>query len=182
MNFGFDLDKIFINFPPIIPDKVVDFLYKGKANHQLKYRIPSKIEQKIRIITHHPLFRQPITENIDFVRNLALNKKNKHYLISSRFSFLKQRTDNLIKSHRFDKIFDFMYFNYENKQPHQFKHEVMKKLNLDIYVDDDLHLLRYLIDRNPKTKFYWLNKSVKKTLGKNLFAIKRLSEILKQNN
>ncbi|MDP3974456.1 MAG: hypothetical protein Q8P65_00520 [bacterium] len=179
MNIGFDLDKIFINFPPIVPSKIVELLYKGKSNHELKYRIPSRIEQIIRVLSHHPLFRQPIAENINYVKNLALKSKNRHYLISSRFSFLKKRTNDLIRLHHFDKIFHTMYFNYENKQPHQFKNEIMKKLNLDMYVDDDLQLLEYLINKNPNTKFFWLNKKISKPLKKNLFAIKHIAEMIK---
>ena len=70
-----------------------------------------------------------------------------------------------------------MYFNYDNKQPHEFKNEIIKKLNLDVLVDDDLQLLEYLTDKNPKAKFFWLNGKFSKPLKKNLFAIKRLSEL-----
>lgn len=177
MNIGFDLDKIFINFPPLVPTKIIDWLYKGKPNGPLKYRIPSKIEQIIREFSHHPLFRPPIMNNINYIKSLALTSKNKHFLISSRFGFLKKRTDNLIKRYRLDKIFNAMYFNYANKQPHEFKNEIIEKLNLDMYVDDDLELLEYLTDKNPKTKFFWLNNNLNKKLSDNLFAITHLSEI-----
>jgi hypothetical protein len=179
MNIGFDLDKIFINLPPFIPSKVINFFYKAKANHELRYRFPSKIEQMIRIISHHPIFRTPIMENLSYIKNLALENKDKYYLISSRFSFLKNRTTDLIKRHNLDKIFNAMYFNYENKQPHQFKNEIIKKINLDMFVDDDLQLLEYLTDRNSKTKFFWLNNKISKPLRKNLFAIKHISEMFK---
>lgn len=182
MNIGFDLDKIFINFPPLIPEKVIDLLYKDDANHELKYRIPSKLEQTIRILSHHPILRTPITENLNYIKNPNLTNKNKYFLISSRFSFLKKRTTDLIKNYGLDKIFSAMYFNYENKQPHQFKNEVIKKLNLDMFIDDDLQLLEYLIDKNPKTKFFWLNNKISKHLKKNLFAIMHISEMFKRDN
>lgn len=177
MNIGFDLDKIFINTPPFVPGKIIDWLYKGKPNGTLKYRMPSRAEQIIRLFSHYPLFRPPITENINYVKNLALVNTNKYYLISSRFSFLKKRTDDLIKRYRFDKIFNAMYFNYANNQPHKFKDGIIKKLSLDMYIDDDLQLLEYLIDKNPETKFFWLNNKVSKPMGKNLFAIKNISEM-----
>jgi len=179
MNIGFDLDKIFINFPPFVPTKIINWLYKGKPNGSLKYRIPGKAEQIIRLFSHYPLFRPPITENINYVKNLALANINIYYLISSRFSFLEKRTSDLIKLYKLDKIFNAMYFNYSNNQPHQFKNGIIKKLNLDMYVDDDLQLLEYLTDKNPKTKFFWLNNKVSKPMGKNLFAIKNISEMFK---
>ena len=177
MNIGFDLDKIFINFPPLVPSRIIDFFYKEKASRELKYRMPSRAEQIIRIFSHYPLFRPPITKNMDYVKNLALKNNNKYYLISSRFGFLKKRTDKLIKRHNLDKIFNAMYFNYENKQPHLFKNEIIKKLSLDKFVDDDLQLLEYLTGKNPMTKFFWLNKKISKTLKRNLFAIKHISEM-----
>jgi len=179
MNIGFDLDKVFIDFPPLVPGKVIDFLYKEKGNRVLKYRMPSRLEQIVRILSHHPLFRPPIKENLDYVRNLALANKNKYYLISSRFSFLKKRTSDLVKSFGFDKIFNAMYFNYNNKQPHLFKNEIINKLGLDMFIDDDLQLLNYLVEKNPKTKFFWLNNKISEPLKKNLIPIKHIEEIFK---
>lgn len=176
MNIGFDLDKIFINFPPLIPTKIIDWLYKGKPNGTLKYRMPSRAEQIIRIFSHYPLFRPPITKNMNYVKNLALTNTNK-YLISSRFGFLEKRTSDIIKRYKLDKIFNEMYFNYSNNQPHEFKSEIIKKLNLDMYVDDDLQLLEYLSSKNSTTKFFWLNNKASKTLRRNLFGIKNISEM-----
>lgn len=177
MNIGFDLDKVFIDYPPFVPDKLIDNLYKQASNGILLYRIPSRLEQIIRIFSHYPLFRPLITNNMDYVKNLTLTNTNNYYLISSRFSFLEKRTTDLVKRYKLDKIFNTMYFNYSNNQPHHFKNRIIKKLNLDIYVDDDLDLLKYLIDRNPKTKFFWLNKKISKKINNNLFAITDLKEM-----
>jgi hypothetical protein len=174
MKIGFDLDKIFISLPPLIPSRIIDFLYKEEANHELKYRIPSKAEQLFRIFTHHPFFRHPILKNIKYVKKLSLSDKNKYYIVSSRFGFLKKRTYDFIKKNCLDKIFDSIYFNYSNLQPHKFKDKMVKKLNLDLFVDDDLQLLEYLANKNPKTNFFWLNDNISKSLGKNLTAIKSI--------
>jgi hypothetical protein len=177
MNIGFDLDKIFVNLPLCVPSGLIDFFYKEKTDHKLKYRIPSKIEQIFRIFTHHPLFRPPILSNINYLKKLTLTSKDKYYLISSRFNFLKKRTDDLIRRFSLNNIFSSMHFNYSNGQPHEFKDVMIKKLNLDMFVDDDLQLLEYLTERNVKTKFFWLNNKTSKPLKKNLFAIKDISEI-----
>jgi hypothetical protein len=177
MNVGFDLDNIFINTPPIVPGKIIEFFYKEKNNCKLKYRIPSRAEQVIRIFCHYPIFRPPINQNMEYVKDLALANNNKYFLISSRFNFLKKRTDDLIKRYNFNKIFDGMYFNYSDMQPHEFKNKLIIKLNIDIFVDDDLQLLEYLTEKNIKTKFFWLNDKISKPLKKNLFAIKHISEI-----
>jgi hypothetical protein len=71
-----------------------------------------------------------------------------------------------------------MYFNYENKQPHEFKNEVLKKLKLDIYVDDDFSLLRFVAKDNPKTTFYWYNQEQRNgQLPKNIRSVSDLKTI-----
>jgi hypothetical protein len=177
MNIGFDLDKIFIDYPLFVPDVLINTLYKQKSNGVLLYRIPSRVERSLRILTHYPFFRPPIISNIQFVEDLAKSKKHKHYLISSRFSFLKHQTELIVNKYKLGKIFDAMFFNFKDQQPHIFKDQVIKKMKITLYVDDDLPLLEYLADKNPKVRFFWLNTMQNKKLGKNLFAIKNLSEM-----
>ena len=178
MRIGFDLDKIFVDYPPIIPDKIVDRLYKKKTDGKLLYRIPSKPEQIIRRLSHLSFLRPPITENISYLKRIP-KKEHKLYLISSRYDFLKQPTEKLMKKHNFNSIFDAFYFNYNNEQAHHFKSAVLKKLKIDLYVDDDLFLLKHVAKENPKTQFYWLTTSRRKEkLPANIKQIANLTEIL----
>lgn len=78
-----------------------------------------------------------------------------------------------------DQIFDAMYFNFDNKQPHIFKNEILHQLNLNIYVDDDLHLLKYVAKTNKKTAFFWLHPTLSGVhLPKEITQIVELSDIL----
>jgi FMN phosphatase YigB (HAD superfamily) len=179
MKIGFDLDKVFINTPPLIPNAVINKFYKQRDNGVLLYRIPSRSEQLFRKAIHAPFLRQPIQANLAFLKELSNEKKHQLYLISSRFNFLKPETTRLVKKYQLDKIFDELYFNYDNKQPHEFKNEMLKKLKLDIFVDDDLSLVRYVAKNNPKTKFFWYDQQAKgKSVGDNIKAITNLGEIL----
>lgn len=188
MIIGFDFDKIFIDTPPFIPNILVDFLYKGgsyfkrgnKKGH-LHYRYPNSLEQKIRIFSHIPIFRPPLHDNIAALRKLRKENKAKIYLISSRFGFLKKRTQIIIEKYRLDQYFDGTYFNYENKQPHLFKEETIKKLGIEKYVEDDLDLALYLSSKIPELKIYWLGewKNKKVELPANITAIKNLGELEK---
>lgn len=179
MNIGFDLDKIFVEYPPFVPEKVVDFLYKEKSNGVLKYRIPAKPEQFFRLLTHYPFLRKPIRENLTFVKNLKQQNNAKYYLISSRFSFLKKRTEEIVQENNLNLIFDDMFFNFKNQQPHIFKNKIIEKLKLNCYIDDDLALLLFLAKRNLNTKFYWLNKKRVGQLSDNLFTITKLADFLR---
>src|SRR5579885_2610382 len=162
MKLGFDLDKVFIDYPPLIPNWVIDRLYKEKENGELLYRIPGTFEKHIRQLSHLPLFRQPIQKNLHVLESLAKEKKHSLFLISSRFGFLKKQTEYIAKKYHFYDIFTSMHFNFENEQPHFFKDKIIKKLHIDRYVDDDLSLVRFLAKENPKTLFFWLNNSLEK--------------------
>ena len=179
MNIGFDFDKIFIDYPFFIPDFIIDKFYKKKKNGNLFYRIPKRPEQLLRLLIHQPIFRQPIKKNIDFMKTLAAKNTHNYYLISGRFGFLKDKTLALIKKHRIEKLFKDLYFNFENNQTHLFKHQLIQKLKIDRYVDDDFSLLTFLAKKNPKSKFFWLTKNQTKSITKNLAAIRNLSEIFK---
>ncbi|MBI2443103.1 MAG: hypothetical protein HYV40_04330 [Candidatus Levybacteria bacterium] len=177
MNIGFDLDKIFINYPPLIPDRIIDRLYKKKSNGELLYRFPSRPEQILRKLSHMSFLRKEIKKNVSFLQDIA---KEKHtlYLISSRFLFLKPETERLMKRLGFHGIFKTMFFNFENKQPHEFKNEIIKKLQLDIYVDDDFPLLKHVAKQNKNTQFFWLsNRKKPEKLTRNITAISTLSDI-----
>ncbi len=178
MQIGFDLDNIFINTPPIIPHSVIERLYRGKTNGILKYRYPSKTEQLIRILSHSPFFRPAIKKNLSFVKSLSSDAGHSLYLISSRFSFLKKNTEAIVKKQKLEKIFNKLYFNYENQQPHLFKLETIKNLKLDKFVDDDLYLLKYIAGKNNHVKLYWLNKKINKKISNNIHGITSLSDVL----
>ncbi len=177
MRIGFDLDKVFVDFPPFVPDTLIERIYKKKSNGTLLYRIPKKPEQLLRHISHHPFFRPVIKNNLALLENHAKKKQDTFYLISSRFHFLKDRTNRLTEKYKFENLFDAMFFNFENKQPHIFKNEVLRKLKLNRYVDDDLPLLLFLSKKHPYVHFFWLNSKKQEKLGKNLSAIQKLEDI-----
>lgn len=178
MNIGFDLDKVLIDYPPLISPKIIDRLYKKRDNGVLLYKIPGYPEQIIRRVSHFTILRPPIRENMSFLKNIS-KRENKLYLISSRFKFLEKRTLRIIKKHGLDRVFDATYFNFDNMQPHIFKNDVIKKLNLDAYVDDDLSLLKHVAKDNPKTRFFWLNTEGQTgKIDKNIKAITKIEDML----
>ena len=178
MKIGFDFDKIFIDYPPFLPTKLFDKFYKESDNGTLRYRIPGVVEQYLRKLLHLPFMRPPINENLDILKTLA--KKNKElYLISSRFKFLEPETTKLVNQYKLDALFKKMYFNFDNEQPHLFKNRILKQLQLDRYVDDDLSLLKHVAKQNKQTLFFWLNHTSKQnSLPRNIHSITKLKEIL----
>lgn len=189
MRIGFDFDKVFIDYPPLLPPQIIDFLYKGGSyfkktntkNFSPKYRYPGKIEQKLRIFSHYPFLRKPIQENVKALQKIAGSKRNNTYLISSRFSFLKKSTNNIMEKYKLNKYFKEIYFNFDDQQPHLFKEKIIKDLKIEKYVDDDLHLSLYLASKFPHLEIYWITDqfSADIKLPKNVKPIRSLKELVK---
>src|SRR5260221_3171332 len=180
MNIGFDLDKIFIDHPPFIPDCIINKLYKERDNCILLYRIPGVVEQNLRQLSHQSFLRPPIQKNLAFLQRITQEKKYNLYLISSRFGFLKKQTERIRKKHEFDNIFKKLYFNYQNEQPHEFKNRIVKEIKIHKFIDDDLSLIKYLARENPNIIFYWLNNSQERKLADNIFAITDIAKVVRR--
>lgn len=180
MRVGFDLDGIFIGSPPCIPTNLLEWLYRGPQKNGPHYRFPSlKLEQFLRELSHFYLLRPQIAKNTTFVKDLNKNKKHQLYLISSRYKFLEEKTYYLLKKYRLLNIFPSINLNIKNQQPHLFKKDAIHKLKIDLYIDDDLKLLKYLRQACPKTQLFWYNPGKKITNPDGIIIIKKLSEIEK---
>ncbi len=182
-SIGFDFDKIFVDYPPLIPDFIIDKLYK-KKNHKLTYRFPSYFEQQLRIASHIIFLRQPLINNINALSKISGDKNMDIYLISGRFGFLKKQTNQWLKKYRIDRFFKKTFFNFNNEQPHLFKDRVLKDLGIEKFIDDDLDLLTHLAINNPKSEFYWLSKkNLQKTtyLPKNITQINDLNQFIEKH-
>lgn len=178
MNIGFDLDGIFIDRPPFVPRGIIEWLYRGPQNHEPRYRFPSTtIEQFIRKFSHHSIFRPKILQSIEFLKNFSGNKKNTIFLISSRYHFIENETLNILEKYHLDKYFTKIYLNTKNEQPHLFKSSLIRKLKIDVFIDDDLELLTFLKKSCPKTKLFWYNLSNTDKTPDGIIHIKKLEEI-----
>ncbi len=179
MNIGFDLDKVFINYPPFIPAELINWLYKNHRKKQLSYRIPTtSIERFIRKISHISLFRPKINENVLFINNFAHSlNPHRRYLISSRYSFLNNLTYKLLKKYGLYSCFNFIYLNTQDEQPHLFKARLIKKLKIDIFIDDDLELLTYLKKCYPKMKLFWYKLGDMDKISDGIIQINNLEKI-----
>ncbi len=150
MNIGFDLDRVFINYPPFVPDAVIDWLYKSHKNCALAYRIPtSRAEIMIRIFSHNAIFRPPMPQNIAFINRLARSKSHSLHLISSRYDFLETQTLRLLAKYKLKNAFRSINLNTKNEQPHLFKERIIKARRIHAFIDDDRELVRYLTTSCP---------------------------------
>jgi uncharacterized HAD superfamily protein len=153
LRIGFDLDGVIINKPPFVPKKVIELLVRSHSKKGLTYRYPSSaFERWIRWLSHHPLLRPPIEKNLKLVKKLSENSNYQLFAISSRYSFLELRTKKWFDKHEIKDLFEGVYLNLTNEQPHIFKEYTIDKLKLDIFIDDDDSLVKYLKKRLKKIK------------------------------
>lgn len=159
---GFDFDRVLIDYPPVVPYSVVTFFYRyglipvKRNSHKLVYRVPGPFERQVRLLTHFPIFRAPIVENIATLRKLYRQKNTQLYLVSGRFGFLEARTNELLKAYGLRKYFKKTFFNFQNMQPHEFKLEMIRKLGINIFIDDDIEILSYLSKKAPNLDYFWI--------------------------
>lgn len=172
---AFDLDGVIIDKPPLIPKKLLERLFRGKTNHNLHYRFPkSKLEQLIRKISHFYLFRPPIKENIDFVKNLSQNSKYEIYAVSGRYSFIKDETEAWFKKRKMDNVFKQVFLNQENEQPHLFKEKKLREIGAQIFIDDDGLLADYLAEKLKNIKIFCFSKNPDCKIAKNINKLEYL--------
>lgn len=119
IKIAFDLDRVFVAYPPFIPSTILERFYK-KMGSKLSYRSPGTIETQLRIFSHNYLFRSPMKENIEALKKLYRRKNLELYIISSRFSFLKKKTQLWNEKYKISKFFKKMFFNFKDEQPHIF--------------------------------------------------------------
>ena len=180
MNIGFDLDRVFINYPPFIPPKLIDWLYKDYSKKELSYSIPhSPLAKLIRRSSHIPIFRPKIKQNISFVKNLAQTPSHKLFLISSRYKFLEKLTSQLLQKTGLAQVFQGIYLNSANAQPHLFKEAVIRENRIALYVDDDLALLKHLHKTCPGIRLLWYNPQNRQHDANGITPIHNLADMVK---
>jgi hypothetical protein len=144
IRIGFDLDGVIIGKPPFVPKFMMEALVR-KKDHGLAYRFPkTKFERWIRWLSHYPVFRPPIKKNIRLIHELFKSRDYELFVVSSRYSFLEGRTGEWFKYYELRALFKEIYINLDNIQPHLYKEKMIKKLKLNVFIDDDRPLLEYL--------------------------------------
>lgn len=182
MNIGFDFDRVLVNYPPFVPAWLIDWLYRRHDKKELTYRIPrSKGEQLLRKVSHFHLFRPKIQDNIEFVCHFPHNPHAHNlYLISSRYKFLENITHKLLRRYGLKDTFCSVNLNTKNEQPHFFKEKAIKRLKINLYIDDDLDLLKYLHKTCPQTKFIWYNPTHKiSTIPTGIITVDKVEDMKK---
>jgi uncharacterized HAD superfamily protein len=161
IKIGFDLDGTLVDKPFLIPNSLIQWLFKGHRKG-LDYRFPkTKLEQFIRRLSHFYLFRPPIKLNLKFLKKIANNKDCRLYLISSRYSFLKKETRVWLEKRAIKNLFQKIELNHQDQPPYLFKEKKLRQLGVEVYFEDDPAIAGYLKKKLPRTKICLVGRSSK---------------------
>ena len=185
LKVGFDLDGVLLYNPVRIFRPIIYFIKKYilKRKTNQFYYPKNKLEQLIWLFLHKSsLFPAPGVEEI---KQLIKEKKIKAYVISARYESLKE--DFLFWKKKIDpeNLFSSWYYNEKNDQPHLYKEKMIKKLNLDIFVEDNWDIVKYLKTQNSKlksgkkTKIFWIYNLLDRNI-KYWYKFSSLKEVIKK--
>jgi len=154
LKVGFDLDGVLLYNPARIARSIIAFIKKYVLKRDLsKFYYPkNKLESWAWNFLHKSSLWP--ASGIDIIHQLIKNKKIKAYIISARYESLKADFNYWIKKIDPKKNFSGHYFNDENEQPYLFKEKIIKKLNLDIYVEDNWDIVNHL--SSSGRKIFWI--------------------------
>ena len=183
LKVGFDLDGVLLYNPARIFRPIIYFIKKYilKRNTNQFYYPKNKLEQLIWLFLHKSsLFP---AKGINEIKQLIKEKKIKAYVISARYESLKE--DFLFWKKKIDpeNLFSSWYYNEKNNQPHLYKEKMIKKLNLDIFVEDNWDIAKYLKTQNSKlktekkTKIFWIYNLLDRKI-KYQYKFKSLKEVV----
>jgi len=77
------------------------------------------------------------------------------YVITARFNFLQNNANSWFKKLNRNNVFKQLYVNTHNQQPHFYKEKLTNQLKLDIFVDDNYDIVRYL-SKKTKADIFWI--------------------------
>lgn len=157
LKVGFDLDGVILYNPvrvgrPLITGFKRIILRKPKTTFTIPH---TPLQKTIWTWLHKTSFF--VAPGFDDLKSLVKQGKIEAYLITARFDFLKPDLDRWLQKIEADKIFKAVYFNQENEQPHLYKRRIIKKLDLDYFIEDNWDIVKNLaVDETLKTKIYWI--------------------------
>ncbi len=78
------------------------------------------------------------------ITRLVNEGKIEAYLITARYGFLGVTVEKWVKKNKLEKTFMGVYHNALDEEPHLFKEKMVKKLHLDMYVEDNFDIVNHL--------------------------------------
>lgn len=161
LRVGFDLDGVLLYNPARIIRPIIalfkDIFIKKRRK---KFIIPkTPLEKAIWSVLH--LSSMFIAPGLKDIHKLVEEGKIEAYIITARYSFLKNDFEHWKKRLGTDKYFKACYQNEHDEQPHLFKERMIRELDLDVFVEDNWDIVEHLDEKAKEDKkhhrrIYWV--------------------------
>ncbi|KXK07585.1 MAG: hypothetical protein UZ21_OP11001001003 [Microgenomates bacterium OLB22] len=155
LRVGFDLDGVLVYNPARIARLPITLIKKiFLPSRQKTFFIPTTDFQKsiFRLFHLSSIFVAP---GVSTIKELARNNDIELYIITARFDFLKDDFYAWLKRMGIRPVLKRAFYNKDNQQPHIYKEHLVKKLELDYFVEDNYDIVEHL-SKTTKTTVLWI--------------------------
>lgn len=155
LRVGFDLDGVLLYNPLRLGRMPVTYikrkLFKETKTH---FHIPKHpVEKQVWKLLH--LSSLYIVPGLSSIKKEVDKGSIEAYLITARYSFLHSNTKYWFSKLKKLNIFKDFFHNKNNAQPHLFKEEMIQKLKLDVFIEDNWDIVAHLKTKKPGV-VYWI--------------------------
>lgn len=167
LRVGFDLDGVLLYNPARIVRPLVVYFKKIFLKKEInKFHLPkSKLQKFFWLFLHKSSFI--VAPGLSEIKKMIQDNKIEAYVISARYEFLKKDFNKWLKKIDCEKYFSGTFFNNDNQQPFIFKRKMINKLKLDLFVEDNWDIVKFLT-KNTKAKIFWIYNLFDKNIEYNL--------------
>lgn len=152
---GLDFDGVIAYNPFRVVRPAVSYVKENLFGvKKLAFWYPQKPWQKIfwKILHESSVFP---AKGVDLLREMVEKGEIEAHLVTARYSFLDDHLYNWLERHKIRDLFKTINLNKNDEQPHIFKENFIKKHGLDVFIEDNLDIVRHLHGKG-NTKIYWI--------------------------
>ena len=161
LRIGFDFDGV-IAYNPLrmFRAPLMALKHQFQKRPDLEFPLPKNPQFKWLWVLAHETSYFP-AHGLSDLRKLLEKHAIEGYIVTGRYSFLEDSLNRWLKKHKADHVFKGVYVNKADEQPHRFKKEMIEKLKLDMFVEDNWDIVKYLknaFDHEPgkQAEIHWI--------------------------
>lgn|SRR3989344_1872251 len=144
VRIGLDFDGVVAYNPfRIIRAPIKWFKREVLGINRLSFFVPKNAWQKIMWVVVHESSVFP-SQGVEMLKNRVDGLKVEFHLITGRYGFLEHNLRTWLTRNKLEKCFKSININEHGEQPHVFKEQMVGKLGLDVYIEDNLDIVMYL--------------------------------------
>lgn len=155
LRVGFDFDGVIAYNPARIIRAPISYIKRNVFGvKKLNFFYPSSAWQRLFWVLVHDSSVFP-AKGIDLFRRAVDQRLIEAHLVTARFSFLDNHLDRWLTKYDLKQYFTSININAQDQQPHIFKQQMVQKLSLKYFIEDNLDIVEYVQPR-VSTQVYWI--------------------------